>query len=124
MADSIFSVNIKFGAAFNHTTVKPRLSLIAIAINVIAIAVYLSIARQSWWLVPELQQIPGASGGGAFIWFLTTCYTILIVGGLNLSIISLHLYSKYKKWSVRLDWSVILIIPLWILAIYVDYSHH
>jgi hypothetical protein len=94
-----------------------------VAVNAIGIALYL-FAASFGWVERELADIPGASGGGAVVWFLFAVPVLLVFFLANLGAFCYSCIRRYRTgaWPISmLAWSVLII---WGLAIWLDFSRH
>jgi hypothetical protein len=95
-----------------------------ILLNVVVAAAYLWIGRTTWWIEPELREIPGGSGGGPIIWFFATMYILGAVVAVDCSLAGWHVFRVLRKKSGMLGAPAIAIVPLWAVVLAVDLAHH
>jgi len=91
--------------------------------NVVGAFLFLFVGA-TWWIEPELAEVPGAIGAAPFFWVLTTLpilalYVVLDIGP-SLWAISVRVMQGF--WPVsRYIW---LCLPIWVGVIVVDSFHH
>ena len=101
---------------------------ISFLLNLAGMVAYLLVASK-YWIEPKLADMPGASGGAAIVWF---DYAVPILLGFLLlnvawSFLEGFAYLNKKPWQLRL---IQLLVPFpiifvsWIVALYIDFSHH
>ena len=90
--------------------------------NGLGIATYLFLASWSW-IEPSLADIPGASGGAAFVWFFSAVPVFCLCFLLDVVWMALEINSPEKA-PRGFGWALLLVPPLWVAAICLDYSHH
>lgn len=90
-----------------------------ILVNAMGATMYLVVASRLWWIEPEVADIPGASGGAAFIWFpVSVCFCVAFLA-VNIGAFFV-LFRKREKLSLyALSASVI-----WLLTVLIDFMHH
>lgn len=102
---------------------KTRTKALAIT-NVVAVLCYLIAASLSW-VEPELADVPGASGGAPFVWFLLAVPVFLLSVLSNFIGLSWALIYRWRRGQPYFYWPVwIFIIILWVAAVALDYSRH
>ena len=96
--------------------------LIWIAVNLAGIAAFLIAASRSW-IEPELTNIPGASGGDAYVWLVTAVPVLVVfaIGNLAWLATLLGSHASNKRMSVAFG---TLIFASWIAAYLFDHLHH
>lgn len=94
-----------------------------LAANVAGAFLFLWIASISW-IEPELAVIPGASGGAAFVWFLTAVPIFLLSVILNLLTLLWAYVVRRRKGEWPASSLVWLLVLVWGLALYYDGSRH
>ena len=95
-----------------------------ILLNAAVAAWYLWLGHSWWWIQPELQSIPGASGGAPVIWFIATAYifgAMVLVDG---AILGWHLHRVKRRKSKLLGAAALWAIPLWLVTVVIDFAHH
>ncbi|MBC9033098.1 hypothetical protein IAG41_11925 [Sphingomonas sp. JC676] len=92
------------------------------AINLAGIAAFLTAASRSW-IEPELANVPGASVGDAFIWFVMAApvLALFLIGNLAWLAGSLRSDASSKRMSLLFG---ALILACWIAAYLFDNSRH
>jgi hypothetical protein len=103
-------------------TLESSRSAVWLAVNVCAVLLYLYIS--SWtWLQPELRSEPGASGGDAFIWFLSAFPVFLITQVMNLGVVMWAAVQRRRHGSWPfVAWSWIILV-VWLTAYRIDVYH-
>jgi len=98
------------------------------ALNTYGILFFLATASH-YWIEPELADVPGASGGDAVAWGVTALP--IMVGFFLIDLLWLIgecvAYLTKRIWRFPLSFLVIpvVIVPIaWVIAAYVDNSHH
>lgn len=107
----------------NSSPVGPTFTLKFLIANCIGVALYLYGASFGW-VEPELQDVPGAAGGGAVVWgmFAIPVFLAFLLGNLvSLCWVCLRRL-RAGIWAVS-AWGL-LVLPLWICAIWLDFSRH
>jgi hypothetical protein len=96
--------------------------LIWTVVNLAGIALFLAAASVSW-IEPELADVPGASGGDAFVWFATAVPVLgrFLIGNLAWLVFSLSDWSSGKFTPLAFG---ALISACWIAAYLFDNAHH
>jgi hypothetical protein len=105
---------------------KMRLSLTGwlVLVNAIGAVVYLIVASRLWWIEPEVADIPGASGGSAFIWFPVSVYFCATFIAVNLAGLLRHLFVLFKKRGQKLSLYALATPAIWLIAVWIDFRHH
>jgi hypothetical protein len=94
-----------------------------LAANVVGACAFLLIASRSW-IEAELADIPGASGGQAFVWFISIAPILLLFVSLNVTTVCWAIVSRFRHglWPLsKLCW---LSVPVWLCVVFVDSAHH
>lgn len=96
---------------------------IFVVVNIIGCALYL-VAASFGWVEPEVAEIPGASGGGALVWFLFAVPIFLLFFLGNIGVFVWSCVQRYMRGAWFLSkWSMV--VPfIWLLAVFVDFSRH
>ncbi|MCS0585186.1 hypothetical protein NX784_26740 [Massilia pinisoli] len=97
---------------------------ILIAVNFFAVVLYLA-AASSGWVEPELESIPGASGGGAMVWFLLAVPIFLLSFLGNVVSLVFAVIRRFRTgcWNIAW-WAWPAVLGLWVLAVAFDFSRH
>lgn len=97
---------------------------VLIAVNSFALVLYLA-AASSGWVGPEVESIPGASGGGALMWVLLAVPIFLLSFLGNVVAVVLTLIRRYRtgRWNISW-WAWLAVLGLWVLAVAFDFSRH
>jgi hypothetical protein len=97
---------------------------ILLAANSFGIVVYLAAASVGW-VEPELQNIPGAAGGGAVVWFFFSVPVLLLSFLSNLLCVFLTVIHRYRTgYWYFLWWAWPAVLGMWISAVAFDFSRH
>lgn len=102
---------------------RTRFALIWIAFNLAGVAVFLAVASD-YWVEPEVADIPGASIGNAFGWFL---YAVPILGACVLANLLWLMRAVRNEPVARWWWPVLLFVAMlgcWVVAYLFDNAHH
>jgi len=94
-----------------------------VAVNTIGAVLYL-FAASVGWVEPELADIPGASGGGAVIWFLFAVPVFFLFFLANIGTLVWACIHRFRNggWLIsKWGWFVPLI---WLLAALLDFYQH
>ena len=97
---------------------------VLIAVNFFAVVLYLAAASVGW-VEPELESVPGASGGGAIAWFFFAVPIFLLSFlGILISVV-LTVIQRYRtgRWNISW-WAWPAVLGLWVLAVAFDFSRH
>lgn len=95
-----------------------------LAANLFAIVVYLAVASLGW-VEPELQEFPGATGGGAVVWFFFAVPVLLLSFLGNLLCILWAVIRRYRTgYWYFLWWAWPAVLSMWISAVAFDFSRH
>lgn len=95
-----------------------------LAANFFALVVYLGAASLEW-VEPGLEDVSGASGGGAFVWFLFAVPVLLLSFIGNLLCVFWTLIHRYRTGHWYFSWwASPTVLGVWILAVAFDYSRH
>ena len=92
------------------------------AVNLAGIAVFLTAASLSW-IEPELANVPGASGGDAYVWFVMAVPVLVLFIMANLAWLAASLGSHASNKPMSLVFGA-LIFACWIAAYLFDNLHH
>jgi hypothetical protein len=103
---------------------KAALTSTLIVLNVSLAVGYLVIGSNAWWMEPELADVPGASGGGPFVWFVTSLWALGLLVLINGAAGLFQLYMYLKRKEGKFGWAVLLIPVLWAATVIIDFSHH
>ncbi|OIR01850.1 hypothetical protein GALL_161520 [mine drainage metagenome] len=95
-----------------------------ILLNVVGAIAYLVVGSRLWWIEPELADVPGASGGAAFIWFPVSMYFACAFGIANFAALLCHFLALYRRRGQKLSIYTLSIPVIWMLTIWIDYRHH
>ena len=95
-----------------------------ILVNAVGAAVYLIVASRLWWIEPAVADIPGASGGAAFIWFPVSIYFFVTFLAVNCAALLRHFFVLFKKRGQKLSLYALSAPAIWMLAVWVDFQHH
>jgi hypothetical protein len=100
-----------------------RMTLLWMATNAVGIAAFLALASESW-IEPELADVPGASGGQAFVWAMTALPVLVFFSIANLGWLLVALGRSLLSQSLKPAISPSLVMVLWVLAFIYDGAHH
>src|SRR5579863_8476691 len=98
-------------------------NVLIVAANLVGVAAYLYFSVPLW-APEEFANIPGAGAGGPIIWGLTALPVFAISLPLNFVWLAsaCFVFLRRRSWFIR---PIYAIVPLaWVIAVYVDYSHH
>ena len=93
-------------------------SLCLLGLNVVGSGLYLAGASKGWATPEEHGEIPIT--GEPFVWFAMIFPVVVFFLLLNVSWGAIVL--RYKEWRFVRYW--LGIIPLWLITLWVDFSHH
>lgn len=106
-------------ALYDYLSVR-RMSLSLLVLNVFAAILYVYVAMPSWMNPIELAQGVNTTTGEPFVW---AARALPIVTALFLINLTWGMYICVKrKWQTGLLW--ITSIAIWVIAIWIDFSHH
>jgi hypothetical protein len=88
-----------------------------LALNAAGIALFFALAVKTW-IEPELANVPGASGGAAFVWGLSALPVFLLFIVANF--VAGFIASRRRHGAIF----VALTLVAWIAAFYFDGIHH
>ncbi len=94
-----------------------------LAMNAIGIVVFLALASRAW-IEPELADVPGASGGDAFVWagLVFPVLGFVALAHIVFAAVALRCFIKAKQWGGA---AVLLLSSIaWFVALLFDNMHH
>jgi len=91
--------------------------------NIIAVVIYLC-AASSGWVEREVEDIPGASGGGTLTWFIFAVPVFLLSLVINFGCVVRSLIHRYRTGKWYFFWGAWIALPIWALAVAYDFSRH
>jgi hypothetical protein len=91
--------------------------------NSVGAVMFLTVSAKTAWVEPELRNTSGAAGGGALLWGLVAFPIAAAFLLLNSAMAGYALIHLTKR-SPRLPIVTWLSIPIWLMALTVDYIHH
>lgn len=100
-----------------------RVSVSWLLANLIVATAYLGAASMSW-VEPQLADFPGASGGSAFIWFLSAVPIFVIATLSNLGVLMWSFVVRLSRGTWPVMWVSWFIVLIWIATLLLDYSRH
>lgn len=97
---------------------------VLVTANIVAVGVYL-IAASFGWVEREVEDISGASGGGAVVWFLHAGPVLLLSFFANFGYAVRSLIHWLRSGKQYFFWGAWLVVPApWVLAVVYDFSRH
>jgi hypothetical protein len=102
----------------SETFLTQRVNLVLLAFNAIGAVVYVVRASPSWAIPQEHGMVPIT--GEPFVWAVGFLPVLAIFSLLNLTWGALIL--RYRQWRSGRYW--LLIAPIWLVAVLIDFSHH
>ena len=94
-----------------------------LAMNAIGIVVFLALASRAW-IEPELADVPGASGGDAFVWagLVFPVLGFVALAHIAFAAVALRRLVKAKQWG---EPAVLILSSIaWFVALLFDIAHH
>ena len=101
-----------------RTLLTKRVNLGLLILNVIGAVVYVVAASPSWAIPQEHGVVPIT--GEPFVWFAGIFP--IVAGLLLLNLAWRALILGYRQWSNGRYW--LLIAPIWLIAVLIDFAHH
>lgn len=97
---------------------RPRMSIVLLGLNAVGAVIYLARTSPSWAIPQEHGMVPIT--GEPFVWFVGAFPICL--GFFLLNFIWGVFIVSDRQWRSRLYW--LLILPVWLAAIVIDFAHH
>ena len=97
---------------------------ILIAANFFAVVVYLT-AASAGWVEREIENFPGAAGGGAIVWFIfaVPVFLLSLLGNFGCFLMALIHRRRTGQWRF-FWWGWLAVVGLWLAAVAYDFSRH
>jgi hypothetical protein len=102
---------------------RTQVTLAWVVVNTLVAAVFLAIASFSW-IEPELEHIPGASGGQGLVWFVTAVPVFALAVFMNVAAMAWAFALRWRRGVWPATSFVWVNVALWFAVLLMDNSRH